>query len=381
MRLYRSLLRRYRPESFDHTRRAFLGLGVAAGALALTGPTNAALGLPSRTHHGRRVIIAGAGLAGLACAYELKRAGYDVQILEARPRIGGRVLTIRNWLPGKMVEAGGELIGSNHPMWLRYAHLFGLGFRPVTDWPEENRPILIDGRRLDDAAKRALFEDMDRILGALTRQSRGVDAEKPWLTLDAEALDRGSFGDWLALQRPEPLTEWVMQIELGADNGVSLAQQSLLGMMTQIKGGGLEKYWTDSEMLRCRQGNDALAAAFAGAVGGKRIHLQTQVKKIDITGNAVALVDVTGTRWQADHVVLAIPPSVWHAVAIQPALPATLFPQMGVNYKYLARIRKEVWAPASPEGLAEDSISETWNSVDNQSGPGLCLTGFTGGPP
>jgi monoamine oxidase len=95
--------------------------------------------VPLRGWHGRRVVIVGAGLAGLSCSYELKRAGYDVQILEAGPRVGGRVLTLHDWIPGKVVECGGELIGSNHPMWIRYARLFGLGLRPMTEWPEEKR--------------------------------------------------------------------------------------------------------------------------------------------------------------------------------------------------------------------------------------------------
>src|SRR4051812_35778739 len=43
----------------------------------------------------RRIIILGAGIAGLCAAYELSKIGYDCQILEARTRVGGRVRTIR----------------------------------------------------------------------------------------------------------------------------------------------------------------------------------------------------------------------------------------------------------------------------------------------
>ena len=44
---------------------------------------------------GRRVVVIGAGLAGLVAGYELKQAGYNVTLLEARLRAGGRVLTLR----------------------------------------------------------------------------------------------------------------------------------------------------------------------------------------------------------------------------------------------------------------------------------------------
>jgi monoamine oxidase len=51
-----------------------------------------------------------------------------VTVLEARDRIGGRVLTLSDLVPGKNVEGGGELIGSNHPTWVSYQRTFGLSF-------------------------------------------------------------------------------------------------------------------------------------------------------------------------------------------------------------------------------------------------------------
>ena len=74
-----------------------------------------------------RVIIIGAGFAGLACAYELSHSGFDVTILEARDRIGGRVKGIVGFVKGRVVEAGGEFIGSNHAAWLSYCETVGIG--------------------------------------------------------------------------------------------------------------------------------------------------------------------------------------------------------------------------------------------------------------
>lgn len=83
------------------TRRAVLG-GVGAGTAA------AALG-PHASAAGRSVVVVGAGIAGLAAARRLRQAGVDVTILEARPRIGGRIHTWRGW-PDTPVDLGASWI-------------------------------------------------------------------------------------------------------------------------------------------------------------------------------------------------------------------------------------------------------------------------------
>ncbi|MBX9950982.1 MAG: FAD-dependent oxidoreductase, partial [Candidatus Obscuribacterales bacterium] len=82
---------------------------------------------------GRRVIVIGAGFAGLAAAFELSCVGYDVTVLEARDRVGGRVHTLYDFVQGKTVEAGAELIGANHPTWQAYAKRFNLEMLERTD--------------------------------------------------------------------------------------------------------------------------------------------------------------------------------------------------------------------------------------------------------
>jgi monoamine oxidase len=66
--------------------------------------------LPCASVHGFRVVIAGTGLAGLTAACELARAGAAVTLLDARPYIGGRVRTIREFAAQQHGELGGEFI-------------------------------------------------------------------------------------------------------------------------------------------------------------------------------------------------------------------------------------------------------------------------------
>ena len=67
----------------------------ALGLVATAGPYNGAPQMPMRAGAGRRVVILGAGIAGLVSAWELRKAGFEVTVLEARGRPGGRVWTVR----------------------------------------------------------------------------------------------------------------------------------------------------------------------------------------------------------------------------------------------------------------------------------------------
>ena len=74
-----------------------------------------------------KIVIIGAGLSGLVAGFELKRAGHDVIILEARDRVGGRVHTLREpFSDGLIAEAGAARIPYNHDLTLGYADYFGL---------------------------------------------------------------------------------------------------------------------------------------------------------------------------------------------------------------------------------------------------------------
>ena len=92
------------------------------------------------------MVVIGAGLAGLAAAYELSRAGAEVTVLEARNRVGGRVLSFHDLVPGGTMEGGAELIGSNHPIWNAYKEQFTLSFVDVSEEDGE-APIVLNGRR------------------------------------------------------------------------------------------------------------------------------------------------------------------------------------------------------------------------------------------
>lgn len=329
------------------------------------------------------MVVVGAGFGGLACAYELRCAGCDVVVVEARKRVGGRVLSFNakngnEFAAGRNVEGGGELIGSNHPTWQQYARRFGLKLLDVTE-SEDPGPIHLRGRALSDGEARDLYKGMEPIFAELTREAAGVDAERPWEM--GPEIDMVSVAQRLSRIKGDELALYAAGVQLAADNAVPTARQSLLGMLACIKGGGLERYWTHSETHRCEGGNQRLALALAREVGKSRVLLGTPVAEID-TEEAVGRVTLAdGSVLECDEVVLAVPPSVWQKIAMRPKLPWQLSPQMGEASKYLAAVKSRFWEEArrSPDAFSDGPINETWDGTDGQRGPGpAVLVGFSG---
>jgi monoamine oxidase len=374
--LYAQLHRRYgRPDGI--TRREMLERSLAAaGALLLSDR----FGVTTRAAAGRAVVV-GAGFSGLAAAYELSKAGYDVTVVEARNRIGGRVITFTDLVPGKTVEGGGELIGSNHPAWIGYAKQFGLQFLDMTEEDAEF-PIVLNGKRLTAEQSEALWEELEKVFNTIVTDAAKVDADRPWTSPNAAALDRRTLAQWIDSTSATPMGKDALRAMMTADNGVVTEWQSYLANLAMVKGGGLEKYWTESEVYRCRGGNQSLATKLAGAIGAARVLTRTPVRSIAVTDKMVRVALANGKTLEAEHVILTAPPSVWNKIAIDPTLPPTLMPQMGTNVKFLIGLGGPFWTRAelASELLSDGPINMTWHSTDKQRGPGAAMVAFSGGP-
>jgi monoamine oxidase len=381
--LFARLARRYDPNRIDAaTRRDFLKATLLASAgLLLSGPTSLlAQDAPRRRQ--RTVVVIGGGFAGLATAHELMAAGYDVTVLEARERIGGRVLSFKDMVEGKNVEGGGELIGSNHPTWVAYKEKFGLDFIDVTE-SEDEAPIYLNGSKLSAEDGEKLWKEMEAVLNELNEQALKVDPDSPWTFADAVALDKRTTKDWIDSLKVSDLCKAGIFVQFMADNGQDPAKQSFLGNLTQISGGGGEKYWTESEVFRCKGGNQQLAMKLADAIGKDRVIVGLPVTEINAQREKMIVTCRDGRTIEADDVVLAVPPTTWKKIQFNPSLPQALSPQMGSNVKYLAAVKKRFWKDhkLAPDSLTDTHLSMTWEGTDNQEGDeGACINCFSGGP-
>src|SRR6187549_2712914 len=215
--LYTQLYRRHgKPDGI--TRREMLQRSLGAAAALLMSDSLLIGQQREREGHGR-VIVVGGGFSGLAAAYELSKAGYDVTVAEARNRVGGRVLSFSDLVAGKNVEGGGELIGSNHPAWVGYAKQFNLKFLDVTEEDLE-APIILGGKRLTSDESDALWEEMEKAFNTITVDAAKVDADTPWTAADAEALDKRTLASWIDGLSASPLCKSGLHAMMMSDNGM-----------------------------------------------------------------------------------------------------------------------------------------------------------------
>jgi monoamine oxidase len=147
---------------------------------------------------------------------------------------GDRVHSDGDLVPGHVVERGGELIGSNHPLWQFYARHFDLDLSDVKGYG--NSPIRFKGHTLSFEDGKHLTGHMELEFKLLTDLAATiVDPFEPWTNADVSALDRMSLWDWLVESRTSQACREAVAGQLAADNGIAASEQSLLGVVAMIR--------------------------------------------------------------------------------------------------------------------------------------------------
>lgn len=148
------------------SRREFLrrgALAVAAAGLSQS-PLSSAVRAVVLSGPAKKVLVLGAGLAGLVAAYELSKLGHDVAVLEARTRPGGRVHTLREpFSDGLYAEAGAARIPDDHDLTHKYVKEFALPLEPF--YPSRLNTLRFDRGRREEVPIEGFMDAMTHNLG------------------------------------------------------------------------------------------------------------------------------------------------------------------------------------------------------------------------
>jgi len=326
---------------------------------------------------GVQVLVVGAGLAGLAAARDLILNGAQVTIVDARNRIGGRVLTVREPFGERQHgEAGGDLIDDGQheirtlaeELGLRLARILRGGFGYARPDPSGRTQIV------QRSAARG-WERLAKTLAPLTRPY-GL-AEHRWDSPVAADLARRSVARWLDDAQADPeLRETATGLR-----GFFLAdpeELSLIALVDQFASNDVPGTW---KTYRIEGGNDRLSLALAATIGS-RLKLTTEVVAVSHRGKAVRVSLKDGrsvSQATVDYVLFAIPATLLRRIPITPALPAQQHEAIaklkyGRGTKTLLQFSRRFWrAPGRPRAFGSPlPFGALWDGAEEQRGtPGI----------
>ncbi|WP_205526022.1 flavin monoamine oxidase family protein [Pyxidicoccus trucidator] len=329
-----------------------------------------------------RVGIVGAGMAGLACADDLRRAGILATVHEASDRPGGRIFSMGGSFsgpvsfPGQVVERGGEFIDNGHKTMLAYAQEFKLAKEDVQKVPGEvfyffrgqrhPESTVVDEYRAFVAAMRP---DLQALSGAPS-----ADVHTP---VDRQ-YDLMNLATYLETRGAGPVIKAAIIAAYEGEYGLAAHQQSCLNFLFFIRANRrsrFEPFGSSDERYHLLGGNQQIPRALAARLPGQLRYGERLEAARKTAAGAVELTFRRGSTALTatyDAVVFAVPFTVLRGVALDVslALPAwkTLAIQQlgyGTNAKMMVGFKGPVWGEHGSNGASYSDLADhqaTWET-------------------
>jgi len=342
----------------------------------------------------KTVTIIGAGMAGLSAAYELHKAGWNVTVLEARDRVGGRVYSIREFSDGLVAEGGGEYIDEDHSRMIALAKEFNLPLGKVGSWQGQNDDWgAFEGKagKTSDAALwgtnlQAEYQKMWVSLAELGREVS--DPANPVTASNARELDAKSAAEWIQAQDVHPLARVLFVNHIRSEYTCEPENFSLLDLARNAS-----LHYSDPNSwhssYRVIGGNDLIPQAIAARLPDLRLNAVVSSVKVQPEGVTVQYKQVDSFHTiRSSYAILAVPLTVARMIDFHSTLPAAhqkLVDELsyGAVTKVMIEYRKRFWHDRHWNGrlYTDHPIGMTWDATSHLEHEHGILTAYTGGGP
>jgi monoamine oxidase len=332
-------------------------------------------------------IVVGAGYAGLTAARNLKQAGKNILLLEARERVGGRVYT-KFLEDGSYADLGAQWIGANQHRIYALAKEFGISTFPTYDKGKSslyfNQKIKLYKGIIPPLPLFALL-NLDAAIKKINRLSKQIDLESPWLSKDAAIWDGISLAQWMDKHLKNSKARKLFTVAAEAIFATDAANIAMLHVLFYTRSGKdfdtLMNIKKGAQQDRIAGGAQSICVAMAAELENC-IRLNSGVTSVEQSA-AEVIVNGDGFAFAAKKLLLAVPPAVANKIHFAQPLPEQkkLFLQqnfMGSVMKCYAVYKTPFWRQQKKNGLCAapgEPISVCFDNSPEDGSKGI-LMGF-----